>query len=394
MSERLIIGTIAGAVVALTAWASVGKVETSVHADGRVIPAGRTALVQHREGGVVEEILVREGQTVSQGAVLARISSAQAGADLAQQRVQAEALRARIVRLQAEATGLDPDWSGVGADVAAVEKAALVARQDRLRAQMRELQAVIDGAAARRAQLDQQAGLLAGKIDRLAGLAARGAGAKAETDGARLELARVREALAALPAEKARAEAEMARLQAEMALKAQEELAAATAELAGLEAGMAEVQDRLGRTDVRAPVAGVVKRLEITSTGAVVRPGGDVAELVPVGEDLVVEARVRPEDLGRLAPGQPALVRMSAWDLSSTGALQGVVEQISPDVFIDERSGAAFYTARVATQAGGAEQMVAPGMTATVDLLTGERRVIDYLLGPISETLGRALREG
>ena len=179
--------------------------------------------------------------------------------------------------------------------------------------------------------------------------------------------------------------------------EAQRELNAVQAEAAALAEVIAAEADMVSRTEVRSPVRGTVKQLFVTTVGGVIQPGADLIEIVPLEDNLLVEARVRPADIAFLHPGQPAVVKVTAYDFAIYGGLDAVVEGISADTITDER-GESFYRVRVRThdialQEAGEPLPIIPGMTTQVDILTGEKTVLDYLLGPILRAKERALRE-
>jgi adhesin transport system membrane fusion protein len=159
-------------------------------------------------------------------------------------------------------------------------------------------------------------------------------------------------------------------------------------------------KDRVTRTIVRSPVKGIIKQLKINTLGGVIKPGMDIMEIVPVDDTLLIEAKIKPEDIGFIHPKQKAMVKISAYDFSIYGGLKGTVEQISADTIIDEESERpiSYYVIRVRTQKNylGTEAKplyIIPGMQATVDILTGEKSVLDYLLKPLLKTKQKALRE-
>ena len=179
--------------------------------------------------------------------------------------------------------------------------------------------------------------------------------------------------------------------------EAQRDLNAHEAEIAGLKEVVFAGEDRVRRTEVRSPVRGTIKTLKIGTIGGVVQPGADLVEIVPLEDTLLVEAQVRPADIAFLAPGLPAMVKITAYDFSIYGGLKGVVEDISADTIVNERD-ESFYRVRVRTDrnylgAEGQPLRIIPGMTAQVDVLTGEKTVLDYLLKPILRARSRALTE-
>jgi adhesin transport system membrane fusion protein len=170
-----------------------------------------------------------------------------------------------------------------------------------------------------------------------------------------------------------------------------------SSELSRLKETSSALSDRVDRQIVRSPVAGTVKRLLITTLGGVIQPGMDILEIVPSEDSLQVEARIRPADIAFLHPGQKAMVKVTAYDFAVHGSLQGEVVHISPDTIVDEE-GDSYYLVRVETDLSylGREESplpIIPGMTVSVDVLTGEKTILDYILKPILKTKQLALRE-
>ena len=389
------------------AWAAFSRVETAAHADGTVIPVGQNRRAQHLEGGVVRELLVREGQVVAAGQPLVRIAPEQASAELGERRAKMAGLAASVARLAAEARGDETFEPGEG-PAARFEAAAFVATRAALAAKLSALDEQARRAEAdarsRRAQLEglrvqEQALLRAVALQQ--GALAAGGGSQGRLVEAQAQLAAVRAQMAPLPAAAqsddaavreaaARRESEISAQRAEAAAK----LAQATSELASLTENAGSAADRLRRTDVVSPVRGTIQKLNVNDVGEVVPPNSTVAEIVPLGDGLVVEARVRPEDLRGLRVGMRSLVRMSAYDASRFCTLEGELVSLSPDATKDERTGQTYYRARIRTAAseiGG--EPVKTGMQASVSIVTGERSVLSYLVSPVTDWSSMALRE-
>ena len=183
-----------------------------------------------------------------------------------------------------------------------------------------------------------------------------------------------------------------------MQQKARAELSEKVAELAVVREAMMGASDKVERTEIHAPVAGVVNKLNVNTIGGVVRAGETLVEIVPQNDSLLVEARIRPSDIAFVHPKQSALVKITAYDFSIFGGLEGVVEKISPDSSIDDATREVFYTVTIKTlsnQLGDQDQSLSifPGMVASVDILTGKKSVLEYLLKPINKARTEALRE-
>ncbi len=402
--------------ILLGAWAYFAQLDEVARGAGRVIPSSQLQKVQSFDGGVVQEILVREGERVEQGQLLMRIDPTRFVANFRENRAQALALQARIARLQALVSG--------GAFMPGAE---LLAEAPEIVAQERELYA------SRRAELEEAQGIARERLEqrreelneaqsrmqtagREFSMASRElnltrplleAGAVSEVEVLRLE----REVSRA-QGERNQARAQVARLEAaveeaeaqlrEVALEKHGEwrdrLAAAVGELSALDESSTGLQDRVRLAEIRSPVNGTVQRLHINTLGGVAQPGQDVVEIVPEDELLLVEARIAPQDIAFLSPGQPATIKLTAYDYAIYGGLEAELEHISADTITDDNDNT-FYLVRVRaleeSLAGFSRRELAiiPGMTAQVDVITGKRSVLEYLLKPILRGAGNALSE-
>jgi adhesin transport system membrane fusion protein len=412
---HLLLFVVAAFFASFVAWASWARLEEVTRGDGRVIPSSYVQVVQNLEGGIVAAILVREGEVVDQGQILVRIDDVRAQSDLRETRQRHLALVGAIARLRAEIDGLGlafPDEVHAEApEVARNEQALFEARRMSLESnlailgqqaeqrdrELEELEARLQHAE-RSHQLALEeweiteplaASHVVPKLDLLR-LERQINDLEGELDTTRLAIARV---------EAARREAyqRIDEQQLSFRAEAQRELNTVQAEADALAAAMAAESDRLKRTDVRSPVRGTVKQLLVTTVGGVVQPGADLVEIVPLDDTLLVEARIRPADIAFVRPGQSATVKVTAYDFSIYGGLKGEVEDISADTIADER-GERFFRVRVRTadnvlRKGDEALPIIPGMTTQVDVLTGEKTVMDYLLKPILKAKQQALRE-
>jgi adhesin transport system membrane fusion protein len=414
-SAHLLLLVIAAFFVAAFAWASSASLDEVTRADGRVIPSSHIQVVQNLEGGIVADILVREGEIVDRGQVLLRIHDVRAASELRESRTRYLALRGAQARLRAEVEGsgieIPAEVEGEAPQVARSERALFEARRQALET---ELEIVTSQAA----QREQELAELEHQITQLQRSAELASQELAITEP--LAATRIVSKVGLLQLQREvndlRGELEAARLavpRAQMALiearrrieektlsfraEAQRELNAVQSEAAALEETLAAEADRLERTEVRSPVRGTINHLLVNTTGGVVQPGEDLVEIVPLEDTLLVEARVRPADIAFLSPGLPAMVKVTAYDFAIYGGLEGEVEGISADTITDER-GESFYRIRVRTddnalQKAGGPLPIIPGMTVQVDILTGEKTVLDYLLKPILLARDNALRE-
>lgn len=404
------------ALVALfVAWSAFATVEESTRGEGRIVPASRVQLVQNLEGGIIDALLVREGDRVAKGDVLLRIDPTKAGSNLGETRERILGLRAEVARLEAETENRPLEFPRDVAEDAPV----LVAQQhEHHRTRSLELQAALsafDSQARQREQeilelnarirTQQQAvSINTAEIDMLRPLVQKGSASQASLLAAEKQLneasGSLEAAVLALPRVEAQQSEVMDRKQERLAsfrADALQKLTNARIELAALKEQDKGTADTLARTTVRAPVAGIVKTLHVNTIGQVVKPGSDLVEIVPVNDTLLVEARIRPQDIAFLRPGQPALVKITAYDFSLYGGLDGQVEQIGADSITDEK-GETFYLIRVRTGSnqlrhGDRNLPIIPGMVAQVDVKTGSKTVLTYIIKPLTRMRQDALHE-
>jgi adhesin transport system membrane fusion protein len=397
-------------------WARWATLDEVTRGEAKVIPTRQVQVVQNLEGGIVAAILAREGDIVEQGQVLMRIDNTRAASDYREKRSRYLALVAASARLRAEidetAPRLPAEVLAEAPALAENELALFRSRQARLegeldilRRQAEQRQQELTELKSRLAQAERSYKLAAEELDLMQSV---GGGQRIVPKGDLLRLQRQVNDL--------KGELEQTRLagpRGESALReaskriesafttfrseAQRELNATEAEIAGLKEVVNAGEDRVRRTEVRSPVHGTIKTIKVSTIGGVVQPGADLIEIVPLEDTLLVEAQVRPADIAFLAPGLPAMVKITAYDFSIYGGLKGVVEDISADTITNER-GEAFYRVRVRTALNhlGSEEKqlrIIPGMTAQVDVLTGQKTVLDYLLKPILKARDRALTE-
>jgi adhesin transport system membrane fusion protein len=415
--EQLLVWVILLCLVAAIVWAYFAVLDEVVHGSGKVIPTSQIQVVQNLEGGIVEEIKITEGQLVTPGQVLLVIDDTRFDSSLQESRGQLLSLRAKSMRLLAEASGLE-------------EMPALPAEVDEALPQIyeQELQLFAERRNEHLAghrilseqliQKQQAIAELSSRVGRLArGLVLtekelsvtrplRDQGAVSEVEVLRLqrqvndlsgELDEARLAIPRAEAELAEVEQRRIELDAGFRKEARAELNEVMAELNTLNASNVALEDRVQRTQVRSPIRGVVKSLLVRTVGGVVQPGMDLVEIVPVGESLLVEAKIKPRDIAFLRPGLPAKVKLTAYDFAIYGGLEAQVEHISADTFTEE-NGDAYYLVRVRTNEpelvrGEKSFSIIPGMTAEVDILVGEKTVLSYLLKPVLRARENALRE-
>lgn len=399
------------------AWAWFYEIEEVTRGTGKVIPSRQLQVVQSLEGGIVAALKVREGDLVDEGDVLARIDDTSAGSDLGELREREAALMAAEARVLAEAQGAETvafsqDLRDRATAAVAAEMQVFLSRQQQLlaemsvlddqlaqrRAALREARASVTKLEAQLVPLLEETslteGLVAsGSVPRVDFLRLQGDLALIEGD---LEVSRAR--IPGIEAAIREAENQIASAQSSYVLTARERGAEISGELSVLREAMRAATDKLTRTSLRAPVHGTVNRLHVTTIGAVVQPGAPIVEIVPRDDQLLVEAQISPRDVAFIRPGHPASVKITAYDFLVYGALDGTVERIGADALTDAE-GNQFFQVMVRTeesslpaQSAGALP-ISPGMVAQVDIQTGRKTVLDYLLKPLRRAQAEALRE-
>ena len=399
-------------VVLLIVWASLAKVDEVTRGDAKVISSKQLQLLQSFDGGVVSEILVREGQVVEKDQLLLKIDETRATSGVRESAAQGFALRARQARLRALAEGssFNPPAATSPEEKRIVDEERMLfsTRMSELNTmlainhqQLQQRQQELSEMRSRKSSAERSLDINQQELTKTKPLLA--SGAVSEVDILRLdrEVSRSR-------GESEQAGAQIARVQAaigEAQRKSQEteltfrnearrDMADVMGKLNALTEGAVALTDRVDKSQIKSPVRGRVQRLLANTVGGVVQPGKDIVEIVPLDDQLVLEAKVQPRDIAFIHPGQGATVKFTAYDFSIYGGLEAQVENISPDTVVDER-GNAFYLVRVRTaRANFSEKLpIIPGMTAEVDILTGHKTVMSYLLKPVLKTQAYALRE-
>ncbi len=400
-------------VLLLLVWAALAKVDEVTRGEGRVIPSRQLQVLQSFDGGVVSEILVKEGQVVEAGQLLLKIDETRATSGVRESAAQAFALRARQARLSAlaDSSVFQPPPASGDAEEARIlqgELALYEAKRSELSnllsingQQLQQRQQELAEMRSRKSSAERSLELGQQELAKTRPLLA--SGAVSEVDILRLErdISRSR-------GESEQASAQIARVQASIGEaqrkiqeteigfrnEARKELADVVGKLNALNEGQVALTDKVEKSQVKSPVRGRVQRLLANTVGGVVQAGKDIVEIVPLDDQLVLEARMAPKDIAFIRPDQSATVKFTAYDFSIYGGLDAKVENISPDTVIDER-GNAYYLVRVrTTRSNFSEKLpIIPGMTAEVDVLTGRKSVLTYLLKPVLKVKAYALSE-
>ena len=413
LRARMLLRTI-GIVVALSImWAAVAQLDEVTRGEGKVIPSRQVQILQSIDGGLVSEILVREGDVVQANQLLIKIDETRFVSSVKENRAQYLGLLARAARLKATSDGKPfvppPEVVKESPEVVAQEfqlyeakRAEMNAAVSIARQQLVQRQQELNEAQAKRAQASQGYELTSKELSVTKPLINSGAVSE-------VELLRLERDVSRYRGERDMASAQITRVQAainEAQRKIEEvelnfrndagkELSETNAKLSSLSEGSVALSDRVKQSSIRSPVKGTVKRLLVNTVGGVVQPGKDMIEIVPLEDALLLEARVLPRDIAFLRPGQPAIVKFTAYDFSIYGGLDGTLEHIGADTVTDDK-GNAFYTVRVRTNKpgfGDANLPIIPGMVAEIDIITGKKSVLAYLLKPVLRAKNVAMTE-
>jgi len=412
LRARRLLRLAAGALVLMVIWATFAQLDEITRGEARVVPTSQVQIIQSVDGGVVEKLMVREGQVVEAGQLMLRVDPTRFVSTMLESRVSQQALQAKALRLEALTRGTPfnppPELRHIAPDVVAQEtrlyessRAGISTQISIAQNQLSQRQQELNEVRARRDQAERSLELMTREISATRPLMATGAVSEVEVLRLEREVARLRgdrEQSAAQISRVQSAILEATRKIEEVQLSSRNQMSAELSEtmsrLASLSQGELALQDKVKHADIKSPVHGTVKRLLINTVGAVVQPGKEVVEVVPLDDALILEVQISPKDIGFLRPGQQATVKFTAYDFSIYGGLEAEVIQIGADSVIDEK-GNAFFRVRVRTHKHslGVNLPIIPGMVAQVDILTGKKTVLAYLLKPVLRAKANALSE-
>ena len=372
----MLLNAIVVTMIVLVVWSAYSNVDEITHAEGRVIPSTHMQIVQNMEGGIVKSINVKQGDVVEKDDIVLSMESVQFSSELDSKRQQVLSLMAKEARLRAEVngTGLSytPDFTAMAGQYVSTELSEFESRRRRLSADLALLESQV--------QSGQE------ELDIVRKLTERGLEPQ-------IELVRTQARV-----EEARNKMESMRRQFKS--DSSTELSRVVIELNPLRETLPAFADKVNRTQVRAPMKGVVNRVLVKTVGGVIKPGEPIIEIVPFDDNLVVEAQIRPQDIGFIRLGQVADVKISAYDYSIFGSLKGTIINISPDSVSKEERGQVmyYYVARIETSTKAIKSLeknlpIIPGMQAQVDIITGNKSVLSYFLKPLIGVKENAFRE-
>ena len=412
-SHRILWLLFAFIVVALI-WSAFATVDEVTTGAGKIIPTSQIQVVQNLEGGIVSKILVREGERVEKGQIIIQIDDTRFASSYKEARAQMISLQLKLDRLLAEIDGSPLQMSIEDSDYPDLVKEELSLFQSRqtefqtgleiLQQQYKQSEQELKALESQTRQLSNNYQLANRELQLTKPLIKEGAVSEVEVLrlqrqvnelNGQLQSARLN--IPSLQAKVSEVASKLDEYRISFKVKAQDELNKVRAELSRMTESNVALEDRVTRTAVRAPMMGIVKQLKINTIGGVIQPGMDLVEIVPLDDSLLIEAKIRPKDIAFVHPGQKAKVKLTAYDFSIYGGLDAQLEHISADTITDENE-ESFYLIRVRTNQNkfifqGDELPIIPGMTAEVDILTGEKSILSYLFKPIIKAKQRALRE-
>ncbi len=398
--------------VLLIVWSALAQIDTVTRGQGKVIPSRQIQVIGSQDGGVITEILVRQGDAVRKGDLLLKLDQTRSRATLGEKRAELRGLRVKAERLEAmlNEQPFTPTTAMLSNSPTVVQQERrlyesrlqeMEVQRDIAQQQLIQRREELSELTAREAQLDRELELAQEELTSTRPMIASGAVSEVEilrlereVNKAEGELKQTRAQLQRVEASIAEAEGKIVGVKLEFENESREQLTETLTRINAL-AEMAEgLSDRVRQTNLVAPVTGTIKQLYYNTVGGVVLPGRDIVELVPADDTLLVEVKIRPQDIAFIAPGQAANVKVTAYDFVVYGGLDGRVEQIGADTVVDEE-GNAFYevTVRTETVDFGSDKPIIPGMTVEVDIVTGKKTVLSYLMKPVLRAHQRALSE-
>ncbi|KFX11522.1 MULTISPECIES: HlyD family type I secretion periplasmic adaptor subunit [Pectobacterium] len=396
-------------------WTGLANIDEVTRGDGKAIPSSRLQKIQNLEGGIITEVFIREGQVVNAGDPLLRLDDTRFASNVGETEADRLALLSRIERLNAEVSGqelvLSEEITTQAPKIAAGEKELYNSRRQQLHneisgleEQLIQRQQELRDFSAKEIQFRNSLGLLQQEIKMSEPLIAEGAISKVEVLRLRRAEVETRGQLDSIKLSIPRAESaikegenKIEETRSRYKSEALSQLSEAQTSLNKIAATGKALEDRVNRTLVVSPVRGIVQQVLVNTIGGVIQPGSDLVEIVPLDDKLLVEAKIRPQDIAFLHPGQDAIIKLTAYDYTIYGGLKGQLEQISPDTVTD-KEGNSFYIIRLRTDKnylGSADKplLIIPGMVASVDIITGKKTILSYLLKPIIRAKAEALRE-
>jgi adhesin transport system membrane fusion protein len=414
--SRTILMIILFFVVFFITWASMAEMDEIVRGSGKVIPSGQNQKIQHLEGGIVSEILVSEGDIIKKGQTLLKIDNQKSFSSYAESQIKINELKAKATRLYAEAysKNFDPSARLKKEFPKLVENEKSLFHSNReqhlskisiLKEQLIQKKSVLKDEKNKLSTARKNYHLKKKEVDLTRPLVKRRVVSQVDFMNLEAELNNLLERVETSKTEINKINSQINELYAkieeselEFQNKAKKELNEVLAKVEYMSKSKDAFEDQVNRSDVKAPVNGIIKQMFINTVGGVVRPGMDLVEVVPTSEKLIIEAKIKPSDIAFLHPNQKAVVKFTAYDFTIHGGLEGKVIQISADTIIDEQSGDSFYLVRIKTDKNylGSESKplaIMTGMMVNVDIVTGKKTILSYILKPILRSKHYAFSE-
>jgi len=410
---RLLLWAAALFVAIAIAWANWAELDEVTRGDGEIIPSKQLQVVQNLEGGIVSEIMVAEGDLVQKGQVLLRIDDTRFASSFQENKVRQMELVAKRARLKAEAESVEFEQPAEfpveflsmldqERNLYHARKKELAANLAVLAQQLNQKKQELREAQAKEGQVGRSYGLLLKELKITKPLLNEGVISEVEYLRLRRQVNDLRGELEGIRISKPRIESTIAETETKLneadlvfRSRARSELNEAEGEIARLTESLEGMQDRITRTEVKAPITGRVKQLLVNTIEGVIQPGDELLNIIPSEDKLLIEANIKPADIAQIAPGQRAVVKVSAYDFSIFGGVDAKVVFVSPSTVVNEEK-ETHYVVRLETDTpflGGADKPLIAGMTVSVDIMTGKKTVMDYLLKPIFKAQDKALTE-
>jgi adhesin transport system membrane fusion protein len=394
-----------GTVIIFLTWAALAPIDEIVRGEGKVIPGGENQMIQHLEGGILSAIMVKEGQRVRANDVLLRVDNLKSSSTYESSQYKSAELRAKIVRLRAESTG--GSFSPSSSDLQnlpmqiAQERSLYTSNQEGLRSQIAGLRDLYSQkqnekieAQGRIAEQKHALALIKEEVAISEPMVAQGIKPRVEFLKLQRELSDITErynaVLSSIPrlnAAISEIDSKIRQAQSEFTSKARLDLNEAETEYKRVGSESSALADQVTRTIIKSPINGIVQKIHVNTVGGVIKPGDNLIEIVPTEGGLLVEAKVKPSDIAFLYPGQKAVVKVTAYDFSVYGSMDGVVSTISPDTETDQKENV-YYIVRIQTNkkylgSKNKPLKIIPGMMVNVDVITGKKTVLEYILKPL-----------
>ncbi|WP_348747955.1 HlyD family type I secretion periplasmic adaptor subunit [Pseudomonas rhodesiae] len=413
---RLTIWGVIGFFVFLLLWAHFAIIDEVTKGEGKAIPSSRIQKIQNLEGGIVAQIYAHEGQIVEAGAPLVRLDDTRFASNVGETEADRVAMELRVERLSAEVDNrplnISDNARKTAPNQASNEESLYQSRRQQLadeigglQQQLLQRQQELREFSSKQDQYRNSLGLLRQEIGMSEPLVQQGAISPVEVlrlkrsevetrgmlDGTTLAIPRAQAAINEV-------QRKIDETRGKFRSEALAQLNEARTNLSKAQATSKGLEDRVSRTMVTSPVRGIVKQMLVNTVGGVIQPGSDIAEVVPLDDTLLVEAKIRPQDIAFLHPGQEAMIKFTAYDYTIYGGLKGKLEQIGADTVMDEEKKNTFYVIKLRTDRShlGTDEkplLIIPGMVASVDIITGKKSILSYLLKPIIKSRAEALHE-